>query len=95
MKFSSVSQNELLTGLSKLEFLENFHCFSIDVTIASGAEEKIRNQLDPKIPSYRLIVREIGDDGRLIDGDTAWTTEHVYLKNSGTGSLTATVIFFE
>jgi hypothetical protein len=95
MKFSSASRNELLTGLSKLEFLENFNGFSVDVTIASGAEEKIRNQLDPKIPSCRLVVRETGDDGRLIDGDTSWTTEHVYLKNSGAGSLTATVIFFE
>jgi len=95
MRFSDVTRSELLTGLGQLKFLENFHCFVATVTIATGVEERIRNKLDPKIPAYRIIVRETGDTGKLIDGDTEWTNQYVYLKNAGAGSVTATVIFFE
>lgn len=94
MKFSNVNKSELLTGLTNLKFLENFQAFSVELSLSSGEEARIENSLRPKRVSYWIVVRETGDNGRLVEGPTEWTTNHVYLKNAGSGSMTATVIFF-
>ena len=94
MKFSSANKSELLTGLTDLKFLDNFQAFKVELSLTAGEEAKINNGLRPRRPKYWITVRETGTNGRLIDGDTTWTNTHVYLKNAGSGSMTATVIFF-
>jgi len=85
---------ELQLGLTKLRFTENFEAFEIEVTIAAGAELKIRNQIrSGTIPSQRLIIRGGSGSQNIVDGDTEWTREHVYLKNTGASAATATVLF--
>jgi len=91
---------ELQLGLNKLSFGDNFESFSTTVTIASGAEATIRNELrndrgNPVIPTQRIIVR--GKDGAedIVDGDTDWDANHVYLKNVGSSEATVTVVFIK
>lgn len=82
---------ELSLGLTELRLTENFKGFKTTVTIAAGAEAKIRNELRTVIPTERLIVR--GDSGSIVDGGTEWTKDFVYLKNDGLADATVTVIF--
>lgn len=84
---------ELQVGLSKLTFVENFSSFKVEVSIAAGAELAIRNQLRNKVPTERIFVR--GDSTTIVDGDTEWDLNYVYLKNTGAAAVTATVIFLE
>lgn len=92
--FTSVLRN-LQTGLSQLDFLENFKSFEIrDFALPSGAEVQTPNRLgNGEIPRTRLIVRQTGG-GAIVDGDTAWSSDFVYLKNTGGTAATATIIFF-
>lgn len=85
---------DLIDGLHKLDFLENFEAFSWTGTIANGTEVEITNDLAGEIPTSRFITRHSGDPA-IVDGDTEWTTDFVYLKNSGSASATVTVIFFK
>lgn len=90
----AVTLRDLRTGLTQLSFLDNFRSFEVTVTIAAGEELAIRNQFrDGTIPTRRIVVR--ANDYTLTDGATAWSKEFVYLKNSGSGSLTATVVFLK
>lgn len=88
-------KNELLFGLTRLSFEDNFDAFiKKDLTIAAGAEASVANGLPTRrIPAYYIILRQTGDS-RVIDGDTDWTTDTVYLKNVGSNSVTITVAFF-
>ena len=92
--FTSVLRN-LQTGLSQLDFLENFKSFQVEnLALASGVEVSTENRLGSgEIPRTRLIVKQDGG-GAIIDGDTAWTNDFVYLKNTGATAATATIIFF-
>lgn len=85
---------DLVDGLHKLTLTENFESFEVEVTIAAGAEERITNELDDTIPSGRLFVKHSGDPS-IVDGDTEWDTNFVYLKNSGVSSATVKAIFFK
>lgn len=82
----------LVDGLHRLTLLENMEAFSFEGTISAGTEIEIRNELSNP-PSGRLFVKHSGDPD-VIDGDTAWTSDFVYLKNSGAAPATVTVIFF-
>lgn len=84
---------ELVTGLANLRFLDNFESFRVTVEIPAGAEVGIENKLRNAIPTDRLFVR--GNSSEVVDGDTAWTMTHVYLKNTGASSATVTVLFFK
>lgn len=87
---------ELALGLTRLTFLDNFNAFSATVSIPTMTEVAIRNGLQGgAIPSYRLIVRGGEDSQNIVDGDTPWTQDYVYLKNLGAGTATATVIFIK
>lgn len=83
---------DLITGLQSLDFLDNFEAFEYEGTIEAGTEVEIRNQLIKVIPSSRLIVRHSGDPS-VVDGDTEWNENFVYLKNSGSSAATVKVIF--
>ena len=87
---------ELQLGLTKLSLLDNFQSFTHDVTIAASAEVQLQNLFkDGSIPTQRVIVR--GSDGsqNIVDGDTEWDENFVYLKNTGASSASATVIFLK
>jgi hypothetical protein len=92
--FTSVLRN-LQTGLSQLTFDENFSNFlEEDLIVPAGAEITIANRLDNKvIPRFRMITRQTGG-GHILDGDTPWTNDFVYLKNLGASDATITVFFF-
>jgi hypothetical protein len=92
--FTSVLRN-LQTGLSQLDFLENFRTFQVeDLVLVAGTEAEIPNRLgDGETPRFRSIVRQSGGT-TITDGDTAWDTDFVYLKNIGPGDAVVTVIFF-
>lgn len=92
--FTSVLRN-LQSGLSQLDFLENFKSFVVeDLTLPAGTEVQIPNRLgNNEVPRWRLILRQAGGES-ILDGDTPWDSEFVYLKNIGASSGTATIIFF-
>ena len=89
---------ELATGILKINFKENFQSFTVrNLTIPAGIEVSISNQLRNAypgiIPSGRIIVRQAGD-ANIIDGDTPWTDQHMYLKNPSMNDATISVLFF-
>lgn len=91
----TTSMRELANGLTKLNFRDNFESFEVEVEIVAGGEVEIRNELQGAIPSERLIVR--GNEGSkdIVDGDTEWNLNFVYLKNVGAATAQAKIIFFK
>jgi len=84
---------DLTDGLSRITLLDNLESFQYEGTITNGTEAEIRNPLSTP-PSGRFIIKHSGDIS-IVDGDTAWTTDFVYLKNSGSAPATVKVIFFK
>lgn len=85
---------ELGTGLNRLDLVHNFESFEVEVTIAANTEDKVRNQLD-FIPSRMMIVKQTGN-ALVTAGDTAWTSNYLYLKNhDSTNSATVKVVFMK
>lgn len=86
---------ELRAGLQKLSFRDNFDSFEAVVTIAASTELEIVNQLD-SIPTGFLILRCNKGGLSVCEGDTVWTLERLYLKNtSATDAASITVRFFK
>lgn len=90
---------DLSTGLSKINFKQNFQSFTVEnLTIPAGMEVSISNQFKSfypgNIPSGRVIIRQIGD-ANIIDGNTVWTDSHVYLRNPSANDATISVVFFK
>ena len=73
---------DIYTGLSHLNFADNFQSFRADISFTGAQEVTI---------SSRIIVRSTASD--IVDGDTPWTSENAYMKKTGAGAATATVIF--
>ena len=91
----NASLRDLSIVMENLTFEDNFTSFLWTGTLAAGAEAKIKNALGLKVkPSKWIVVRLSGGFG-LVEGPTAWTTDYVYLKNSGATTLTATVVFLK
>jgi hypothetical protein len=89
----SASLRELRTGLLKLRFEENFESFQAEVTIPTSSEVAISHNKG-FVPSKYIIVSS--DEGGLsvCKGDTEWTRNNVYLKNtSATLTASVTVLF--
>lgn len=88
---------ELATILNKLTFSDNFESFEITCTIVANTELAIRNELrGGTIPTKRLIVRGDAYSPYIVDGDTAWTAQFLYLKNThATQDATATLLFLK
>ena len=85
---------ELRTGLGRLDFLNNFESFETEVTIAANTESKIRNQLT-FIPTRVIITKQTGN-ALVTAGDTAWTTEFLYIKNhDASNSATVKLLFLK
>lgn len=90
---------ELSIGLLKMDFQQNFQSFRVDkLTIPAGMEVAIPNGFRTSypgvIPSSRIIVRQQGN-ANIIDGDTVWTENQVFLKNPSVNDATISVIFFK
>ena len=89
---------DLTTGLLKLTFKENFQSFTVQVTILAMTEVSISNQFlnsfPGTIPSGRIIIKQKGD-AVILDGDTPWNENLVYLKNPSSNNVTITVLFFK
>lgn len=87
---------DLQTGLTKLSFEDNFVSFKKEVTIAASSELAIRNEFrDGTVPSQRIIIKGSTGAGSIVDGDTQWDQNFVYLKNTSGSTVTATVIFLK
>jgi hypothetical protein len=86
------SLRELTTGLRKLTFDDNFESFEVDVTIPAGTELAIRNELK-SIPTRRIILATNLGGLDVYDGDTEWTTDFLYLTNSGASTAQMKVVF--
>src|SRR5271168_4791993 len=89
----------LSTGLLQIDFRQNFQSFIVqDLLIPAGEEVAINNQFKTAypgiIPSGRIIIRQIGN-ANIIDGDTVWTEDLVYLKNPSADDATISVLFFK
>lgn len=84
---------ELTTGLVNLRLTENFNAFTVTVTIPAGQEQSIRNQMRSRIPTQRILVR--GNSSSIVDGDTEWNMNYLYMKNTGLTEATVTLIFME
>ena len=89
---------QLCVAFSKINFQDNFQSFTVEnLLIPAGEEVPIYNGFQGRypgvIPTARLIVRQIGN-ANIIDGNTAWTAQSVYLLNPSINDATVTVIFF-
>ena len=87
------SLRELYTGLSRLSFTENFEAFEVTVTVGATSELPIRNQL-AETPRGKILLRD-GASNSVVDGDTAWNSNFVYLKNTSGSAVTVTAVFFK
>jgi len=90
---------ELSIGLLKIDFKQNFQSFTVEnISIPAGVEVSIPNQFRTAypgtIPSGRIITRQLGN-ATIIDGNTSWTENHVYLRNPSANDAVITVIFFK
>lgn len=90
---------DLTTGLLKIDFKQNFQSFTVEqLNIPAGMEVSIPNQFRTaypgNIPSGRIIIRQQGD-ANIIDGNTSWTENHVYLRNPSANDAVISVLFFK
>lgn len=85
----------LRSGLTKLRFTENFECFEVEISIEAGQEYPVRNLLRDAIPRYWIAARKNEAALSVCDGDTDWSKDYLYLKNThATDTATLTVLFF-
>ena len=89
------SQRELTVGLTKLDLEENFNSFLVNgIVVPAASELAIRNQLNV-IPTQRIIVKGGTDSNNVVDGDTPWDINFLYLKNVGATDATINVLFIK
>lgn len=89
----------ITTAFTKLNFEENFQSFLAEnIEIPAGREVAIpngfKNRYPGLVPSGRIISRQKGD-ANIIDGDSAWNENLVFLKNPSANNATVSVIFFK
>lgn len=80
---------DLVLGLKKLSFADNFSSFTVDVTIAAGTTTKIINRHRTQ-SIYWFPVRISGDARLIEDGEP--TADYLFIKNASTTSTTATLL---
>lgn len=89
---------EMTTAITKINFNENFQSFIVtDVSIKAGTEVAIPNQFKNRypgvVPTGRIITRQKGD-ANIIDGNTEWNSNTVYLRNPSSNDAVVSVLFF-
>jgi hypothetical protein len=86
---------ELRVGLQNLTFADNFDSFEKTITIPVSTEFEITNELTT-IPKGFLVLKKNEGGIYVCEGDTSWTLERIYLKNtSATAEAVITVRFFK
>lgn len=87
---------QLTRGFTKLNFDDNFVCWSDTIEIPANTETRLSNKFrDGTVPTSYLIVDQTGG-GSVMRGPTSWTEGYVYLKNyHATNPATLTVKFFK
>lgn len=90
---------EVSVAFTKLTFKDNFQSFTAEnVSIPAGEEVAIPNQFRGRfagaVPQGRIIVRQKGD-ATIVDGDSVWTADLVYLKNPSQNDAVVSVLFFK
>ncbi len=84
--------SEISVGLNKLDFINNFESFEVQVEIPPVTVLRIRNEL-PSIPNRRIIARQDAE-ANISDSATEWSKDFVYLENHhATNTVILTVIF--
>jgi len=87
--FLNNTLTDVTTVLQRLTFKDNFRSYQTVVTIEAGQELPIQHNLGV-IPTGRLILKASGYQVR--DGDTAWTSDYIYLKNEGTNAVSLKIV---
>jgi len=87
--FLANTLTDITTAMQRLTFKDNFKSYTARVTIEAGQELPIQHNLGV-IPTGKLILKSTGYQVR--DGDSAWTSEYVYLKNEGSSPVTLTLV---
>lgn len=90
---------ELSIGLLKLDFKQNFQSFTVEnLKIPAGMEVSIPNGFRAaypgNIPTGRIVIRQQGD-ANIIDGNSSWTENQVYLRNPSANDAVVSVLFFK
>jgi len=85
---------DLTTGLTKLNFVDNFFGFEFSGTIAAGTEKAIINQMGAGHIPTDFLITSISGQPTIVKGDTAWTSNTVYLKNTATNTTATLTVFF-
>jgi hypothetical protein len=87
---------EVTNAFSRLNFTENFQAFIVkNLSIPKMTQVSIPNQLmQGQMPTGRIITRQTGD-ANIIDGDSPWTQNFLYLKNPSANDAVISVIFFQ
>jgi hypothetical protein len=81
---------DLYTGLSRLNFDDNFQGFTAELSFSGANELRIRHNLGV-VPTKRIILRATASD--IVDGTTPWDDKYVFMRKTGSGAATATVVF--
>jgi len=89
---------EVATSFLRINFQDNFQAFIVsDISIPAGNEVAIsnefRNRYPGSIPIGRIIIRQTGD-ATIVDGDSPWTSDLVFLKNPSQNNVVVSVLFF-
>jgi len=90
---------DLSVAFLKINFQDNFQSFTVnDLSIPAGAEVAVSNQFKNRypgvIPTGRMIIRQKGD-ANIIDGDSPWTANLLFLKNPSANDAVVSVLFFK
>lgn len=93
MDFSyRLDKSELFYGLHHLS-LDNLNGFLVeDLAISASSEVSVTNVLqdNDQIPKFYFIVSQEGD-GKVLKGDSDWTTTTLYFKNTGSNAVTVSI----
>lgn len=99
IRYLSTEMIQNLRGISlafkKLTFLDNFESFVYTGIIPANMEVAIRNELrNGIIPTQRIILRGDTYSMAVVDGDTEWNQEWVYLKNTDPANNSQITVLF-
>ena len=84
---------ELMNGLSKLTFRDNFEGKEVTLVIPATSEAVIPNTLK-FIPKGYIITSQVGN-GLVTRSSTEWTQNNIYLYNNGSVEVTLTIQFLK
>lgn len=79
--------------LKNLSLNKNFSSKIVDVVFASGETKNIAHLLGVR-PKYRIILRQEGN-GVLSDIPSAWSDKVAVIKNNGSVTVRATIMFLK